>query len=90
MKYLASVGCSMGAFVTLIEILIAYISKKKVNNLQNTLFVAITVFCLLSCLAEFSYAYCISVRETLPLSTVLFFCRSPEKSKVLLKIYCSH
>ena len=86
MKYLASVGCSMGAFVTLIEILIAYISKKKVNNLQNTLFVAITVFCLLSCLAEFSYAYCISVRETLPLSTVLFFCRS----YIFFSLFCMY
>ena len=74
MKLLASVGCSIGAFVTLIEILVTYIRKKKVMTLQNTFFIAITVFCLCSCLSEFAYAYLISIQNTLSRSTVLIPC----------------
>ena len=74
MKLLASVGCSIGAFVTLLEILITYIRKKRVKTLQNTFFIAITVFCLCSCLSEFVYAYFISIQSTLPRSTVLIPC----------------
>lgn len=74
MKLLASMGFSMGAFITLIEILVAYIKKKKVNTLQNTLFVAITIFCLLSCLSEFAYTYLISIKETIPPNSILMAC----------------
>ncbi len=74
MKLLASVGCSMGAFITLLEILITYVRKKKVMTLQNTFFIGITVFCLCSCLSEFVYAYFISIQNTLPRSTVLIPC----------------
>ena len=74
MKLLASVGFSMGAFITLLEILITYVRKKKVKTLQNRFFIAITVFCLCSCLSEFIYAYFISIQNTLPRSTVLIPC----------------
>lgn len=74
MKYLASVGCSMGAFAALLEILITYVRKKKVKTLQNNFFIVVTVFCLFLCLSEFAYAYCISIKETLSNTTILIPC----------------